>query len=66
MVDECVRFADQSPWPTEETLYQDVYVRSPYIHMKSAEKDPAWQAAVREDKLPEKLPPFAVAAQVEG
>lgn len=66
MVDECVRFADQSPWPTEETLYQDVYVRSPYVHMKSAEKDPAWQAAVREDKLPGKLPPFAVAARVEG
>ncbi len=66
MVDECVRFADQSPWPTEETLYQDVYVRSPYIHMKSAEKDPAWQAAVREDNVPEKLPPFAVAARVEG
>ena len=66
MVDECVRFADQSPWPTEETLYQDVYVRSPYVHMKSAEKDPAWQAAVREDNLPAKLPPFTVAARVEG
>ncbi len=66
MVDECVRFADQSPWPTEETLYQDVYVRSPYVHMKSAEKDPAWKAAVREDHLPAKLPPFGVAARVEG
>ena len=66
MVDECVRFADQSPWPTEETLYQDVYVRSPYVHMRSAEKDPAWKAAVREDNLPAKLPPFTVAARVEG
>ena len=65
MVDECVRFADQSPWPTEETLYQDVYVRSPYVHMRSAETDPAWKAAVREDNLPAKLPPFAVAARGE-
>ena len=39
-----------------ESLYEDVYVRSPYIHMKSAEKDPAWKASIREDRLPPELP----------
>ena len=55
-VADSVRFADQSPWPTPETLYEDVYVRSPYINMKAAERDPAWQAALREDRLPEEFP----------
>jgi pyruvate dehydrogenase E1 component alpha subunit len=56
IVDEAVRFAERSPWPPPETLYEDVYVRSPYIHMKAAEKDPAWRAARREDRVPEALP----------
>jgi pyruvate dehydrogenase E1 component alpha subunit len=55
-VEEAVRFAEQSPWPGVETLYEDVYVRSPYINMKAAERDPAWQAALREDRLPEEFP----------
>ena len=38
-----VAFAEQSPDPPPESLYEDVYVRSPYINMKAAEKDPAWQ-----------------------
>ena len=38
----------------------------PYIHMKAAEKDPAWRAAVREDRVPEKLPPLGYAAQRRG
>jgi pyruvate dehydrogenase E1 component alpha subunit len=59
IVDECVRFSEDSPWPTVDMLYEDVYVRSPYIHMRSAERDPAWKAAVREDRVPEKLAPFA-------
>ncbi len=45
-----------------ETLYEDVYVRSPYIHAKSADKDPAWRAAEREDRVPEVFPPFDYAA----
>jgi TPP-dependent pyruvate/acetoin dehydrogenase alpha subunit len=53
VVDECVRFADQSPWPSPEFLYEDVYVRSPYIHLKNADRDPAWRASVREDKQPD-------------
>jgi hypothetical protein len=27
--------------------------------MKAAEKDPAWKAATREDRVPEELPPSA-------
>jgi TPP-dependent pyruvate/acetoin dehydrogenase alpha subunit len=55
-IEESVRFAEKSPWPKEEDLYEHVYVRSPYIHMKSAERDPAWRAARREDTLPQEFP----------
>jgi pyruvate dehydrogenase E1 component alpha subunit len=68
-VADAVRFADQSPWPAPETLYEDVYVRSPYIHHKAADKDPAWRAAVREDRAPESFPAGAAPAapaKVEG
>jgi pyruvate dehydrogenase E1 component alpha subunit len=66
-VADSVRFADQSPWPAPETLYEDVYVRSPYIHARSADKDPAWRAAVKEDRVPESFPAReAVPAKVEG
>jgi len=68
-VADAVRFADQSPWPSAETLYEDVYVRSPYVHAKAAEKDPAWRAAVKEDRVPESFPervPLAAPAKVEG
>jgi len=46
-VADAVRYADQSSWPAVETMYEDVYVRSPYVHARSAEKDPAWRAAAR-------------------
>jgi pyruvate dehydrogenase E1 component alpha subunit len=68
-VTESVRFAEQSPWPTVEELYQDVYVRSPYIHAKAAEKDPAWRAAEAGDRVPESFPAWAqqaAPAKVEG
>jgi len=68
-VDESVRFAEQSPWPTLEELYQDVYVRSPYIHAKAAEKDPAWRAAQADDRVPETFPAWTqqpAPAKVEG
>ncbi|HXB53211.1 MAG TPA: pyruvate dehydrogenase (acetyl-transferring) E1 component subunit alpha [Vicinamibacteria bacterium] len=55
-IDEAVRFVEESPFPPPESLYEDVYVRSPYINMQAAEKDPAWRAAVREDRVPEELP----------
>jgi pyruvate dehydrogenase E1 component alpha subunit len=56
-MDDAVAFTEQSPDPTPESLYEDVYVRSPYIHAK-ADKDPAWRAAKREDRVPEKLSPW--------
>ena len=68
-VAEAVRFADQSPWPAPETLYEHVYVRSPYIHHKSADKDPAWRDSATEDRVPEPFAawvPPAVPAKVEG
>jgi pyruvate dehydrogenase E1 component alpha subunit len=58
LVEECVRFSDESPWPAPESLFEDVYVRSPYVNMKAAEKDPAWKAAVKEDWVPPDLPAF--------
>ena len=54
--------SSRAPIPRSETLYEDVYVRSPYIHAKSADKDPAWRAAEREDRVPEVFPPFDYAA----
>jgi len=68
-VADAVRFADQSPWPAAETLYEDVYVRSPYVHAKTADRDPAWRAAVKEDRVPESFPewaPLPAPAKVEG
>ena len=68
-VAEAVRYADQSPWPSAETLYENVYVRSPYIHHKTADRDPAWKASVAEDRLPEEFPawkPLPAPAKVEG
>jgi pyruvate dehydrogenase E1 component alpha subunit len=58
-IDDAVAFTEQSPDPSPESLYEDVYVRSPYIYQRSADKDPAWRAARREDRVPEPLPPFA-------
>lgn len=55
-VDEAVRFAEASPWPNPETLFEDVYVRSPYINAAAADKDPAWRVAVAEDRVPEQFP----------
>jgi len=55
-VDDSVKYAEQSPWPAPETLYEDVYVRSPFINVKAADRDPAWRAAVTEDRVPEAFP----------
>ncbi len=68
-VADAVRFAEESPWPSEETLFEDVYVRSPYIHAPSAEKDPAWRAALAEDRVVERQPGWKgmpTPAKVEG
>ena len=57
LMEDAIRFVESSPDPPPQSIYEDVYVRSPYINMKAAEKDPAWRAAVREDRVPEVLPP---------
>ncbi len=57
-IDECVKFVESSPDPAPESLYEDVYVRSPYINMKTAENDPAWRHAIREDRVPEPYAPL--------
>jgi pyruvate dehydrogenase E1 component alpha subunit len=58
-VDDAVKFAEQSPWPAPETLYEDVYVRSPYVNARAADRDPAWRASVSEDRVPEEFPAWA-------
>ena len=68
-VAEAVRYADQSPWPPVETLFEDVYVRSPYVHHEAADRDPAWKASVPDDRVPEHFPewkPAPAPAKVEG
>jgi len=57
-MEETVAFVESSPTPPLDALYEDVYVRSPYINMKAAEKDPAWRASRRDDRVPEELPPL--------
>ena len=57
LMEDAVRFVESSPDPAPASIYEDVYVRSPYINMAAAEKDPAWRACVREDRVPEVLPP---------
>jgi len=62
-IEAAVAFVEESPVPPPEALYEDVYVRSPYVNMKAAEKDPAWRAAIREDRMPAEFP---APAKVEG
>ena len=60
-VDDSAKFAEESPFPGPETLHEDVYVRSAYMNMAAAERDPAWQASLKEDRVPEKFPAWAQA-----
>jgi pyruvate dehydrogenase E1 component subunit alpha len=55
-VDEAVLFVEQSPDPPPESIYEDVYVRTPYINMEAAERDPAWRAAESDDRVPQTFP----------
>jgi pyruvate dehydrogenase E1 component alpha subunit len=57
-VDEAVRFSDQGPAPSVESMYEDVYVRSPHINAQAAEKDPAWRAAASTERVPERFTPI--------
>ena len=55
-VQDAANFAEESPVPRPESLFEDVYVRSPYVNIAAAEKDPAWKAAAQEDRMPEECP----------
>jgi pyruvate dehydrogenase E1 component alpha subunit len=50
-IEAAARFALKSPWPETQSMFEDVYVRSPFIHAAAAEKDPAWRAALRDDRV---------------
>ena len=63
-VEDAAKFAEESPFPGPETLHEDVYVRSAYMNMAAAEKDPAWRASIKEDRVPEKFPAWAQAKVV--
>ena len=66
-VDECVRFADESPWPPVEYMYEDIYVKTPYINWRAVEADPAWNRSMEDDRVPVKYEPFAPAkAEAKG
>jgi pyruvate dehydrogenase E1 component alpha subunit len=49
-VEDAASYALKDPLPSPETMFEDVYVRSPFVHAPAAEKDPAWRAAQREDR----------------
>ena len=55
-VEDAVRFVEESPDPTPASIFEDVYVASPYINMEAAAKDPAWAASIKEDRVPEAFP----------
>jgi pyruvate dehydrogenase E1 component alpha subunit len=64
-VADAARFAEQSPAPRPESLYEDVYVRTPFIYGPASDKDPAWRAAVAHDRVPESYPAWG-SQKVEG
>ncbi|RYD99693.1 MAG: pyruvate dehydrogenase (acetyl-transferring) E1 component subunit alpha [Sphingobacteriales bacterium] len=33
-VDDCVKFAEESPWPNDDELYKDIYVQEDYPYIK--------------------------------
>lgn len=55
-VDECVKFADESPWPPVEFMYEDIYVKTPHINWRAVENDPAWNRSLPDDRFPQALP----------
>jgi len=56
-VDECVKFAEESPWPPPEYMYEDIYVKTPTINWRAVENDPAWARSLPDDRVPVAYPP---------
>src|SRR5688500_7696480 len=61
-MDDAVAYVENSPDPGPSTLDEHVCVRSPHGHAQAADKDPAWRAAEKEDRVPEVFQPFDYAA----
>ena len=55
-IEDAVRFVEESPDPAPGSIFEDVYVASPYINMEAASKDPAWAASIKDDRVPEAFP----------
>jgi pyruvate dehydrogenase E1 component alpha subunit len=62
-VDDCVKFAEESPWPPPEYMYEDVYVKTPHLNWRAVEKDPAWERSLPDDRVPVVYPPRASQAK---
>ncbi|HWX87378.1 MAG TPA: thiamine pyrophosphate-dependent enzyme, partial [Solirubrobacteraceae bacterium] len=68
-VDEAVEFAEASPFPDPDTLYEDVYVIDEHVHghYHEAALDPAWQASSVQPPAGQTTPAGqASAAQPDG
>ena len=56
-IDDCLKFADESPWPPPEYMYEDIYVKTPTLNWRAVEKDPAWERSLPDDRVPVLYPP---------
>ena len=56
-VDDCIKFAEESPWPPPEYMYEDIYVKTPHINWRAVENDPAWASSLPDDRVPVAYPP---------
>lgn len=55
-VDDCVKFADESPWPPVDYMYEDIYVKTPHLNWRAVEQDPAWAKSLADDRFPPEIP----------
>ncbi|MBK5255150.1 MAG: pyruvate dehydrogenase (acetyl-transferring) E1 component subunit alpha, partial [Vicinamibacteria bacterium] len=55
-VDDCIKFAEESPWPPPEYMYDDIYVKTPHVNWRAVEKDPAWERSLPDDRVPDVYP----------
>jgi pyruvate dehydrogenase E1 component alpha subunit len=61
-IDDCVKFAEESPWPPPEYMYEDIYVKTPHLNWRAVEKDPAWERSLPDDRVPAVYPARLAAA----
>ncbi len=51
-VDDCIKFAEESPWPPPEYMYEDIYVKTETLNWRAVERDPAWERSLTDDRVP--------------